>query len=594
MASNAPYYQVRRQFNGTNAHFATDDDYELPTSVTPNNASPYADVPNPDGPANTLEENHHLAELLEAATTAASQAAETLNMDRGAPQNGGKRKRTSGSPASEGSHDEISHGQSNGPSAPKRARIDIPTDPHLHDLNSNRDTPFDSSMHPTSDTLLSDARAAGVHSAAALFRRSSKETSRKYTRPPMSKLFMSLQLTPENFLHLQARAKIYMLDTAHPDRQSCVGNRGKGDTDMVKLRLFNCVRDFLNDGAGEQFFGEHVEKPGERDAIDAARALGEEKAPVEGKLVWPRDGNKIISLVTPLLRRMVTNERQRMYAIETRKGGAKRKEGSVEAQAPDHNMSSNHYQHHDQEPTHGALETKNTPSPHVYTPHQQSHPISPVSVVPPPNSALLQHPSAPPQEAPYVCEAIRHLNSTILHLDTNELPLPESNDAEANLHTINIYLTKCSIKLRPIKRVQNDSKVLFEYTLAELKQEIHLLIQLALSTYPALRPPQSMGPEALRGLAVAATEMQDRSPSAEPALNTVPVGNITPSSPVNLASSTMITETIPYTVQAMRSSGLTYIKNDGKWDQETWMQVKRDVGFSVWAAGAMTVVVDLL
>jgi len=56
----------------------------------------------------------------------------------------------------------------------------------------------------------------------------------------------------------------------------------------------------------------------------------------------------------------------------------------------------------------------------------------------------------------------------------------------------------------------------------------------------------------------------------------------------------MITETIPYTVQAMRSSGLTYIKNDGKWDQETWMQVKRDVGFSVWAAGAMTVVVDLL
>jgi hypothetical protein len=145
---------------------------------------------------------------------------------------------------------------------------------------------------------------------------------------------MSLQLSPENFLQLQALAKVYMLDTSHPERQNCVGNRGKGDTDMVKLRLFNCVRDFLNDGVGEQFFGEDVEKPGEKDAIEAARALGEDKTPDPAeRLTWPRDGNKIISLVTPLMRRMVTNERQRQYAIETRKGGTKKKdkEGSVEA-----------------------------------------------------------------------------------------------------------------------------------------------------------------------------------------------------------------------------------------------------------------------
>jgi hypothetical protein len=150
----------------------------------------------------------------------------------------------------------------------------------------------------------------------------------------MSKLFISLQLSPENFLHLQAQAKLYMLDPAHPERQNCVGNRGKGDTDMVKLRLFNCVRDFLNNGLGEHFFGEHAEAPGERESLEAARALGEERTgPAEERLIWPRDGNKIISLVTPLMRRMVTNERQRVYAIETRKGGAKNKdkEGSVEA-----------------------------------------------------------------------------------------------------------------------------------------------------------------------------------------------------------------------------------------------------------------------
>lgn len=83
---------------------------------------------------------------------------------------------------------------------------------------------------------------------------------------------------------------------------------------MIKLRLFNCVRDFLDDGAGEQFFGRNVEKPGEKDAFEAARALGEDEILSDERLLWPRDGNKIISLVTPLLRRIITNERQRMYA----------------------------------------------------------------------------------------------------------------------------------------------------------------------------------------------------------------------------------------------------------------------------------------
>lgn len=156
---------------------------------------------------------------------------------------------------------------------------------------------------------LSEARAAGVHSAAALFRRPSS-TSKKYTRPPMSKLFSSLELSPENFLHLQAAAKAYMLDDAHPERRDCVGQRGKGDTEMVKLRLWNCVRAFLEvEGNGERFFGEHVLNDG----------MGPRR------LIWPRDQQKIITSVIPLLRRMVTNERQRQYAIETRKGGSEDK-----------------------------------------------------------------------------------------------------------------------------------------------------------------------------------------------------------------------------------------------------------------------------
>lgn len=344
MTANAPYYQMRAgQFittpNSTNAappQFVSDEDeYDLSASAAV--ASPLDHHLNPHlysehstrqtSSDHTLEENHNLVELLEAAT-AAGQAVQAMEIDDAvtaspAPQGRSKRKRVSSSPTGDTSYQA---------GDAKRQR---PMDHQLPDSGRDlRGISADGNAPPSSESLLNDARAAGVHSATALFRRSSERTSRKYTRPPMSKLFMSLQLTPENFLQLQASAKAYMLDSSHPERQNCVGNRGKGDTDMVKLRLFNCVRDFLNDKVGEHFFGEHVEKLGENDAIEAARALGEEKMPdASERLTWPRDGNKIISLVTPLMRRMVTNERQRQYAIETRKGGAKKKdkEGSAEA-----------------------------------------------------------------------------------------------------------------------------------------------------------------------------------------------------------------------------------------------------------------------
>jgi hypothetical protein len=73
----------------------------------------------------------------------------------------------------------------------------------------------------------------------------------------MSKIFTSLELIPEQFLHLQAAAKAYMLDKSHPERISSVGTRSRGDTDMIKLKLFECVRCFLEDeGWGERCFGE--------------------------------------------------------------------------------------------------------------------------------------------------------------------------------------------------------------------------------------------------------------------------------------------------------------------------------------------------
>jgi hypothetical protein len=148
---------------------------------------------------------------------------------------------------------------------------------------------------------------AVVHAAAALFRAPST-SSKKYTRPPMSKLFSSLHLPPEDFLHLQSAAKAYMLADDHPERRDCVGQRGKTDSDMVKLKLWNCVQEFLDrEGNGERFFGANVRKA---DGGDGAQAM-----------TWPEHAEQIIKTCVPLLRRMVTNERQRQYAVETRKGG---------------------------------------------------------------------------------------------------------------------------------------------------------------------------------------------------------------------------------------------------------------------------------
>ncbi|KAI4716475.1 hypothetical protein E4T48_07353 [Aureobasidium sp. EXF-10727] len=206
-----------------------------------------------------------------------------------------------------------------------------------------------------------DARAAGVHSAAALFRPAS-DSSKKYTRPPMSKLFTSLELSPENFLYLQAAAKQYMLNTDYPDRQACVGNRGRGDNEMVKARMYQCVREFLEaEGWGEKYFGENAPPPND----------GEANAPPQPRrYIWPRDRDRIIALCTPLLRRMVTNERQRQYAIETRKGGKQDKNSQdptdpqIHHSAQDQDGISNPAHDGHSEPYDSRLDT--TPAYHLY------------------------------------------------------------------------------------------------------------------------------------------------------------------------------------------------------------------------------------
>ncbi|KAF2691872.1 hypothetical protein K458DRAFT_473545 [Lentithecium fluviatile CBS 122367] len=535
----APYYQMRGQLtNIANAQFAQDDveQYDLSASVTPpHDAALYTDHQSSETPVASLEENHNFVELLEAATTAAArQAAQAMNFDGAAVSGWGKRKRVSSSPVGETS---TSQRQGNVTSGPKRTRTDAPTDPQLHGAEGiERNRSEGSSVPPTNESLLNDVhRAAGVHSAAALFRRSSEKTPRKYTRPPMSKLFMSLQLTPENFLHLQAQAKSYMLDPAHPDRQSCVGNRGKGDTDMVKLRLFNCARDFLNNGVGGQFFGENVEKPGENDAIDAARALGQEKAPGD-QLLWPRDANKIISLVTPLLRRMVTNERQRMYAIETRKGGAKKKEASVEA-AP---VPSNNTQGMSAHGLGQHVDSQQAPNPPpqlqslapIRPSRSQLYLTSPVLSLPLQSSNMNQDITTEFEMVFREFKVYKQASRRRFMLPSGlQLELPMEPQAEPMLDFLNIFVAKVipprrgnptptPVLLQAEVRLEDSQEApLFHMTWAELQRHVASLVKETVLRYPELEPKEEplvpevivtgMGPEALRGLAVAATQVQN-------------------------------------------------------------------------------------
>jgi len=151
------------------------------------------------------------------------------------------------------------------------------------------------------------------------------------TGPAMSNLFASLELEAEPFLYLQAAAKSYMLDKTHPERFECVGSKGRSESDKVKLKLYATVRAFLHEeGWGHRCFGEDIPGAANRTLVWPEH---ENKSVISYpiSLIWRPKTNfpRIIARVAPLMRRMVTNERQRQYAlemrIEKRQGGAEAK-----------------------------------------------------------------------------------------------------------------------------------------------------------------------------------------------------------------------------------------------------------------------------
>ena len=120
-------------------------------------------------------------------------------------------------------------------------------------------------------------------------------------RQTVSKLHIKLGLTPADFLTLQSQAKVYMLDKDHPERQTCVGMLENGSTHQ-RLLLYHHTKDFLDHAdIGSTYFG-----PGS--VFTKNKGFN-----------YPADSEKVVSLVMPLLRRVISNERQRTYVYAKRR-----------------------------------------------------------------------------------------------------------------------------------------------------------------------------------------------------------------------------------------------------------------------------------
>jgi hypothetical protein len=164
-------------------------------------------------------------------------------------------------------------------------------------------SPFRATSSPNDE----QTQRALADPSSALFRsKSLRIPAKKYTRPPTKDVFQSLRIGTEEWVRLEAEAKAFMLDETHPERQASVGNRGLAPTNDTKIQLFKTVQNFLADGAGLAYFG-------------SGTAEGDGEG--ESRWLYPRDEDRLIGLLTPLMRRMVTNERQRQYARRTRQSG---------------------------------------------------------------------------------------------------------------------------------------------------------------------------------------------------------------------------------------------------------------------------------
>ncbi|KAG9248280.1 hypothetical protein BJ878DRAFT_488988 [Calycina marina] len=160
-------------------------------------------------------------------------------------------------------------------------------------------------VFPNTDTTdMAAAKTRGLTARSPALRAPSTEIYS--SRKPMANLFDELQITAEQFYHFQACAKDYMLDPEHMDRRNIIVRKNDGDVlaqSEIKRKLYDVTEEFLEkEGWGLKCWG--------KDAPNLV--LGGRR------IFWPDAKEDVIGICIPLMRRVVTNENQRLYAQKLR------------------------------------------------------------------------------------------------------------------------------------------------------------------------------------------------------------------------------------------------------------------------------------
>lgn len=116
--------------------------------------------------------------------------------------------------------------------------------------------------------LIDDARSLGIRSVLPLFRKSTEAAEKSTRKPPycqsktdtntyvgksVAEQLVSMQISAEWYLQIQAAAKEYMLDVRYPERMGAVGFKTRAGADSSDI--FNCCLKFLEQEWGENCWG---------------------------------------------------------------------------------------------------------------------------------------------------------------------------------------------------------------------------------------------------------------------------------------------------------------------------------------------------
>lgn len=282
-----------------------------------------------------------------------------------------------------------------------------------------------------------------------------------------------------------------------------------------------------------------------------------------------------------------------MYAIETRRGGSKKKE-----MTPMSNCDETQPLPDTEQAIAQIQPQSQAASPNIVSPVQTQSPQNNVTFPTP-----LPPTSPSSDRAPATVTHYSESEPTVKPSPGEKLKLPTEQSPELHLAKINIFAAKNGHVLRSEKRFTSISSApLLHMTWLELSFRIVDLIKETLQLYPDLQEEldrsASMGPEALRGLAAAATEMNHHNTGAQtdgtPNMITVDQSARPPSSQMHPPSSSAAAApskvALPeYKVGAQTSYGWASISNE-----QEWVRVKRDLARALWADRVCNVVVTLL